>query len=380
MSERITLALAGDVMTGRGIDQILPHACPPHLYEPAASSALDYVALAEAAHGPIPRRVEPGYVWGAAAAALARVRPAAFVVNLETSLTTSEDALPKGINYRMHPANVGVLGAVGIGCCVLANNHVLDWGEVGLLETLATLARAGIPAAGAGRTLADAERPAVLAPAGTAAEAATRVLVLACGTGDSGIPPAWAAGPARPGVHRLPDLTPATVVHLGRLVAAAKRPGDVVVASVHWGGNWGWTVPRAQVAFAHALIDEAGVDVVHGHSSHHPKAIEVHHEHPILYGCGDFLDDYEGIEGAEAYRCDLALLYFVTLAVPGGRLLELTMTPLRLRRFRLEPAPAADRAWLARTLRRECGRFGRSVLERDDGDFALSARPPAGAR
>jgi poly-gamma-glutamate capsule biosynthesis protein CapA/YwtB (metallophosphatase superfamily) len=57
--------------------------------------------------------------------------------------------------------------------------------------------------------------------------------------------------------------------------------------------------------FAHALIDEAGFDLVHGHSSHHPKAIEVHHGRIILYGCGDFITDYEGIKGYESFRDDL---------------------------------------------------------------------------
>ena len=104
----ITLALCGDVMTGRGIDQILPHPAPPNLYEPAVSDARQYVALAEAANGPVPKPVAWPYVWGEALAALDRMRPAARIANLETSLTLSEDAAPKGINYRMNPANAPV--------------------------------------------------------------------------------------------------------------------------------------------------------------------------------------------------------------------------------------------------------------------------------
>jgi len=62
--------------------------------------------------------------------------------------TTSENFSPKGINYRKNPPNIGCLVAAGVDCCVLANNHVLDWGEAGILETFDTLERAGIGCAG----------------------------------------------------------------------------------------------------------------------------------------------------------------------------------------------------------------------------------------
>jgi poly-gamma-glutamate synthesis protein (capsule biosynthesis protein) len=357
---RVTLFLCGDVMTGRGVDQILPRPSAPRLYERFLTSALDYVALAEHAHGLIPRRVEPAYVWGVLPEVLDRERPDVRIVNLETSVTTSDAAAPKGINYRMHPANVAVLTAAGIDCCVLANNHVLDWGPAGLLETVATLARAGIRVVGAGHDLAAARAPGVLEIA-----PGHRVLVLGLGTRDSGIPRHWAAGAATPGVHLLPDLSETTADDVARLVDDARRPGDVIVASVHWGPNWGYDVPPAHRRFTRALIDRARVDVVHGHSSHHPMAIEVHRGHPILYGCGDFLNDYEGIGGHDAYRSDLALAYFVTVDACTGELARLTMTPLQIRNFRLRyPAPA-DRAWVHGRLDRECRRFGHRVVPRD---------------
>ena len=72
--------------------------------------------------------------------------------------------------------------------------------------------------------------------------------------------------------------------------------------------------------FAHWLVD-GGVDIVHGHSSHHPRPIEVYRDRLILYGCGDFIDDYEGIEGYEQYRDDLVLMYFATLSPATGELI-----------------------------------------------------------
>lgn len=50
-----------------------------------------------------------------------------------------------------------------------------------------------------------------------------------------------------------------------------KSPGDVIVLSVHWGGNWEYQVDKRHRKFAHAAIKNAGVDIIHGHSSHHAR-------------------------------------------------------------------------------------------------------------
>jgi poly-gamma-glutamate capsule biosynthesis protein CapA/YwtB (metallophosphatase superfamily) len=154
--------LCGDVMLGRGVDQILPHPCGPELYESYVESAVDYVRLAEHVNGPIPRNVDFSYVWGAALDELAHRRPDARIINLETSITRNAAYEPKGINYRVSPENAACLATAGIDCCVLANNHVRDWGPDGLLDTLATLQHLRIKGAGAGRNLAEASVPAVL--------------------------------------------------------------------------------------------------------------------------------------------------------------------------------------------------------------------------
>ncbi|MEI7037159.1 CapA family protein [Fulvimonas yonginensis] len=362
----VTLFLCGDVMTGRGIDQILAHPSDPVLHEPYMHDARGYVALAENAAGAVPRKVDPGYVWGDALAQWRARRPQARIVNLETSVTRHDHPWPKGINYRMHPANIDVLAAAHIDCCVLANNHVLDWGREGLAQTLAVLRAAHVAVAGAGERLAMAQAPAVLPLAG-----AGRLLVFAAATADAGVPADWAAEATRAGVWRLPDLSAGTAAHIAAEVARHRRAGDRVVFSLHWGGNWGYEVAPAQRAFAHALIDEAGVDLLYGHSSHHPKAIEVHHGHLVLYGCGDFLNDYEGIGGHQAYRGELGLMYFPQLEATRGRLCELTLVPTRVRRFRIERAPPEDRRWLFAVMRRECARMGCDVEEKPDGSWAL---------
>ncbi|HXZ01224.1 MAG TPA: CapA family protein [Stellaceae bacterium] len=365
--ESMTLLLTGDVMLGRGIDQILPHPSDPRLYEDYVGSATTYVELAEAVNGPIPRPVDFSYVWGDALAEMQRLRPDARIINLETSITASEQHLPKGINYRMSPGNVGCLGAMRIDCCALANNHVLDWGNSGLLETLATLKEARIAGAGAGRSLSEASAPAILHVPG-----AGRVLVFGFGTASSGIPAEWAAGDDTPGVNLLKAFSEREIARAASAVGAVKRPGDLAIASIHWGGNWGYRISDQQRRFAHALIASAGFDLVHGHSSHHAKGIEVYREKLIVYGCGDFLDDYEGIKGHEEFRGDLVVAYLARLSASSGNLLDLTLVPFQIKRFRLNRASAEDSAWLQATLDRESAVLGTRIA--GEGDVLRALR------
>lgn len=355
--EPVKLFLGGDLMTGRGIDQILPQPSDPRLFESYVTRATTYLELAEAANGPIPRPVDAGYPWGDALTELAQAVPDARIVNLETAITRSDDYWPqKGVNYRMHPANIGCLTAAEIDCCVLANNHVLDWGHAGLEETLAALEGAGLRSAGAGRDIAAAAAPAVLDIAGKG-----RVLVFAFGSPTSGIPPSWAATRSRAGINLLDDFSQQVVDEIARAIQSMRRPRDIVLASIHWGGNWGYDIADEYRVFAHRLIDDAGVDLIHGHSSHHAKGIEVYRGRPVLYGCGDLLNDYEGIRGHENYRGDLVLMYFVTMDLASGRLMDLEMTPLQIRQFRLNYPMDNDVEWLQDRLDRECARFGHSI-------------------
>lgn len=349
----VGIFLSGDVMTGRGIDQVLPHPSDPSLYEPYVADAREYVRLAEDRNGGIPCPVLFPYVWGDAMREWRRHDPDVRIVNLETAVTVSTAYEEKGINYHMHPENIPVLSEAGIDCAVLANNHVLDWGPVGLVETLEALHGAGIETAGAGRNETEARRPAIL----DCGEKG-RVLVFSYGHPSSGIPSGWAAGRERPGIVILPDLSMQSVMRVKKAVAAVKQPKDIALFSIHWGGNWGYEVSGAERSFAHNLIDGALVDIVHGHSSHHVKGIELYRGKPIFYGCGDFLDDYEGIAGYESFRADLSLMYFLSMDSREKTLTSLAMTPLRVRRFRLEYAMPADVEWLSDTLNREGERFG----------------------
>lgn len=368
----IRLSLCGDVMTGRGVDQVLPHPGDPELREAYVGSALDYVALAERASGPIGHPLAFGDIWGTAHQVWRRLAPDVRLANLETAVTTADTFAPKGINYRMNPANAPCLAAAGLDVCSLANNHVLDFGPAGLAETVATLRRTGITPVGAGEDLEAARAPAVVEARGR------RVLVFGVCADDSGAPSGWAARAASPGVHLLRPTTD-SARELGRWIAGRRRPGDLVVVSIHWGSNWGYDVPDAHRRFAHALIDTGEVAVIHGHSSHHPRPIEVYRGRLILYGCGDLLNDYEGISGYEDFRGDLVALYFADLDPNGGELRGLHLAPLRIRRMRLsDPAPG-DADWLARTLSRESAGLGVGLDLAGDGTLRASWRNSARA-
>ncbi len=361
----ITLFLAGDVMTGRGIDQILPHPADPRIYESYLKSARDYVSLSERRFGRLQLPVDYAYPWGDALTELERHGPDVRIINLETALSNRGEPWPgKGIHYRMHPANLPCLAAIKPDCCVLANNHVLDWGYEGFSDTLRALGQAKIQVSGAGNDAAGAVRPAIIELG------AQRVLVFAWGFDSSGVPAEWAATPTRAGVSFLDDLSSASMQRVADTVHATKRPGDLAVVSLHWGSNWGYAIPTNQRRFARALIDEAAVDLVHGHSSHHPRAIEVYRGKPILYGCGDLINDYEGISGHETYRGELGLLYFVTLD-STGILLEFSMRPVTRRRLRLNTSSAEEAAWLAKKMDEECMRFGCRITLEPDLTFQL---------
>jgi poly-gamma-glutamate capsule biosynthesis protein CapA/YwtB (metallophosphatase superfamily) len=362
----LRIFLCGDVMTGRGIDQALSHPVNPILCEPYVRDARDYVALAEKANGQIPRPLSVDYIWGDALRELERAEVDLRIANLETAISSAETPWPeKAIHYRMHPRNAGCLTSAKISACALANNHVLDWGYDGLSETLKTLDAAGIAHAGAGNDAEEAMQPAVLDTAGDG-----RLLLFSFGSRTSGIPEDWKASSISPGVNLLDDFSEATAARVADQMRSYQQPGDLIIASMHWGSNWGYEIPRDQIMFAHRLIEE-GIAIVHGHSSHHVKAIELFKDRLILYGCGDFLTDYEGISGYEMFRGDLALMYLIEIDSHNGELIRARLAPMRMRQFRLGRASAADAEWLCNFLNELGAQFSTTARLEKDNSFTL---------
>lgn len=365
----INIFLCGDVMTGRGIDQILPNPSDPVIYEPVMKSAKGYVTLAESENGQINKPVAYSYVWGDALPILNRFDTDVKIINLETSVTKNDDYWKgKGINYRMSPDNIEVLTAAGIDHVSLSNNHILDWGYGGLVETVEVLQKSGIKYSGAGRNIAEASKPSITQINDT------RIVVLSVGSSDSGIPPEWIAGGKKPGVNLLRDYSDESIETIKKQLGNVVIPEDIVVISIHWGGNWGYNIPSKHIEFAHRLIDEAGVDIIHGHSSHHPKGIEFYKGKPVIYGAGDFLNDYEGIEGHERYRDDLTLMYFVSVNIGESAGYKVKMIPLQIRKFSLRRPSESDVKWLHETLKRESIKLGTDITMDDEGYMYMQKR------
>lgn len=286
----INLRLVGDVMLGRGLNEAL------------------------ARHG-----LE--YPWGDTLACLRPRSPGTMLIgNLETAITERGAPWPrKTFHFRMHPAFAGTLRVAGFSYVSCANNHVLDFGAEGLRDTLATLDALGVAHAGAGMNLAEASAPAFVwlsgsgdRDEGTGAERPLRVGFVAA----ADHPRDWAADAARPGVFFV-DTEAGPWDPLLHAVRTAASASDVTIVTLHAGPNWvpSGTPGPAQQSLAHALVD-AGATVVHTTSSHHVLPIERYRDGLVLYGQGDFVDDY-AID--PLFRNDLGCIVCAKIEVPPLR-------------------------------------------------------------
>jgi poly-gamma-glutamate capsule biosynthesis protein CapA/YwtB (metallophosphatase superfamily) len=333
--------LCGDVMIGRGIDQILPYPCDPKIYEPFVKDARDYVRFAEEINGKIDYPVSFDYIWGDALKEIEKEKVDLRIINLETTITTSENFEPKGINYRMNPKNIDVLKVFKVNVACLANNHILDFGQEGLLETIDILNKNGILTVGAGKNIEEAEKPAIIW-----GRATSPILIFSYADVSSGVPIWWKAEKDKAGVNLLTSDIP----------KLEHRENELIVFSIHWGPNWGYEITKEQRNFAHRLIDEANVDLIFGHSSHHFKGIETYKGKFIIYGAGDFINDYEGIEGYKEFRGDLVLGYIWEID-------KLTLLPFKIKKFRLNYCIQVEIDWIYNVLKRESKIEGDFILE-----------------
>ncbi len=207
-----------------------------------------------------------------------------FVVNLECPYTDSTEKLPKNFNFRARPELVNVLTAGRVGVVSLANNHMMDYGAQGLLDTLTALEAARIPFFGAGRDLAEARRPALLTVGGL------RVAFLGYFfLGTRNIEPREVyATDTTPGVAGHFSDVDAMERMLREDIASAKAQADLVLPFFHWGIEGNTTPEPYQVRLAHAAID-AGAAGVLGSHPHVLQAMELYQGRPVLYSLGNFV-------------------------------------------------------------------------------------------
>jgi poly-gamma-glutamate synthesis protein (capsule biosynthesis protein) len=155
------------------------------------------------------------------------------------------------------------------------------------------------------------------------------------------------------------------------LVADAGRTHDLVIVSAHWGPNWGRQPPVSHPPAARALV-EAGADVVFGHSAHIVRGVEVYRHRPILYSCGDFIDDY-AVDTLE--RNDQSCIALVD--VDGGRPTRVTLVPTMITRCQARIARGQDGRMIVHRLRERCESLGTPVVATSDGlEIGLDGEPP----
>lgn len=312
------LNFVGDVMLGRLIDQLFP----THVHEPTEASHIASFVR----RNPELKNYNFQSPWG-------NTRPLFLsgelnLINLETSVTTFGKKWPdKVFNYQMHPDNIAALKDANIDYASCANNHSLDFCEEGLFETVKTLKSAEIAFAGAGATRDEATRPAVLKLPRDSNDGDKQHEIHVYSTSDH--PSDWSKVPS----FHLIDYSHSTRSRLKSLLTFRRSPA-LKIFSVHWGPNYSWHPSPSIRSLAHFLIDECGVDIIHGHSSHHVQGVELYKNKLIIYGCGDFVDDY-AVDGE--FRNDLSALWRVGVqeAEDGTRLSlrGLEVFPTRIRRF-----------------------------------------------
>lgn len=325
------IVLLGDVMLGRGVEEIRRAGKPAEAF------------------------------WGTT---LGPLRAAAgAVANLECALTTHArpwSRTPKVFHFRAAPEATAILTAAGIRWVSLANNHSLDFEEQGLLDTIAHLDRAGIAHGGAGADRSGAMAPSLVTIGGL------RVGLIAFTDNE----PPFAAADSRPGTwHTRIATTPTVLDPIAERMAALRQAGaDLVIVSVHWGPNMVVEPPPHHRAFARALVDR-GADLVHGHSAHLVQGVEVFRARPILYDTGDVLDDY-AVD--PILRNDHGMLFH--LAADSAGPIALTMRPLCLSFAQVDLAEGRTAAAIGDRFRRLSAALGTTLRTQPDGALSLPLR------
>jgi len=236
--------------------------------------------------------------------------------NLECPLTSSTKGLnPKGkIVLKGTPESVTALTSAGFNLLSLSNNHIMDYYEKGLFDTMGLLDQNSIIHAGGGKNIDEARKLAIIEKNGLKIGLLVYTdmaeIVFA---GDPYL--SFAAGPEKSGV------APRKYELIKEDIDKAREQVDLLVISLHWGIEESFRVMPEQVEFAHNLIDD-GADIILGHHPHQFQGIELYNGKPIFYSLGNILFDQNESENMESFVVDMKY--------KGTELIELTAVPVRI--------------------------------------------------
>lgn len=286
LQETVLIGLTGDVMIGRLVNECL-------------------------------NNTNPKYIWGDFLPLL--LKTDLNVINLETTLTYSNKLVPKVFNFKADPPKVQSLVEASVDIVNLANNHILDFSEEGLFETIQTLDQANIQHVGAGTNHLEASRAVIKNCQNI------KIGILGCTDNE----PMWEATEHQAGVFYL-NVGDLSAIQ-GEILKLRPQV-DILILSIHWGPNMKERPSHAFIQFAHQLID-CGADLIHGHSAHVFQGVEKYKEKLILYDTGDFIDDYY----VDPFlRNDCSFFFLVEVSKKGIE--KLTLIPSIISEFQVNRA------------------------------------------
>jgi poly-gamma-glutamate capsule biosynthesis protein CapA/YwtB (metallophosphatase superfamily) len=199
------------------------------------------------------------------------------IANLEAPVTDRGEPQGKEYVFRIAPQALPALKASGIDVLNLANNHILDYGQVGLLDTFDYLDREGLGRVGAGRDVDEAFQPVIIEKNGL------KIAILGFSRVVPNLEPSWKAAAGHPGVAPTYNHIPPV-----QSITKAKQESDLVVVIAHWGVERSDTPEDYQIDLAHRYI-EAGADLVVASHAHVLQGFERYKGKWIAYNLGNFI-------------------------------------------------------------------------------------------
>jgi len=230
------------------------------------------------------------------------------MVNLETAITTRGTKEPKEFNFRAPASAFNALKAAGIDVVSMANNHGVDFGRVGLADSLAAIKRSGYPVVGIGKNAAEAYKPYYVTVKGTklAVIGATQVL-------DDNLIAGWTATDDHAGLASAKNAP-----RLIQEVRKARKQADTVIVYLHWGQEMN-ACPLPRQKHLAAQLSRAGADVIVGGHAHVPLGGGYWHGSYIDYGMGNFF-----FYAASGRTADTGILQ---LTLTGGKVSKAQWRP-----------------------------------------------------
>lgn len=294
------------------------------------------------------KRELPAYPWGDTLLIFKKAH--LRICNLECVISdrgSPWNKTPKVFHFRSDAKNIETLKSAEINAVSLANNHALDFEYEAMFEMLRILDGAGIYHAGAGANFEEAARPSLF-------EVSGKKIALIAFTDNE---PDWEATAERPGVFYVPiDLEDDRAKRLFEIVRQTKKEADIIIASAHWGPNWGYRPRKNQIPFGHLLID-SGADIVFGHSCHVFQGIEIYRGRPILYSTGDFIDDY-AVDGIE--RNDESFIFLIEIS--DNKTFRLRLYPTIISDFQARLAEKNEAKKIALKMENLCKELNTSAV------------------